>query len=57
MTQIHLPEPIDEQAFVDGLTELLRIAKRHDISAERAWKCCVDSDNGWEVEIVPLETQ
>lgn len=54
MTQIKLDEPADEDSFRSGLTELLLAAMRNGVSVERAWECCLGSEEGWEVEIVRL---
>jgi hypothetical protein len=52
MTQIH--DPTDDEAFLDGLTALLRLAVEHGVDIERAWQCRIDAEVGWEVEVVPL---
>lgn len=54
MTQIRLDPPTDEQTFRDDLTELLSAADREGLPIERAWECCGDSGDSWEVEIVQL---
>lgn len=57
MPAIQVNEPVDEQTFENGLTDLLRTANENDVSIERAWECCVNDEDGWEVEIVPLSSE
>lgn len=56
MPQIHLPAPVDEDAFRNGLTEYLRIAEENDVPIERAWECPGEGSDGWEAVIAPIAT-
>lgn len=57
MTQITLDEPVDQEAFQAGLTELLQTATQNDVGIERAWECCASADEGWEVEVIRLSSR
>lgn len=57
MPQIHLPAPIDEDAFQNGLTEYIRIARDNDVTIERAWECRGEDGDGWEAVIAPIASE